>query len=323
VSCSGDGRPEPSSQLRSADDAPANHLTSLLTTTPDIPNLWDEVAAAFGSTSVLPWSERPAITGVELFRLAGVEPDPWQIDVLSDPSPRKALMASRQAGKSTAVAIAALEPALAYRRARVEVGGPGLRQTQDLLEDVRALYDAIVEEHGVDALPARVLNTDKRVMLWSNGSRIRALPDNPAKVRGGPARRIIITEAAFTSLELLQALTPKLATTGGDIIAESSAWATDNWFWKAIEGTDLRPWKTWVVTADMIVALGRFTQQFLDEERASLGERVYNREYMCIAMEATDTLFARSDIAALIGQGNIAPTDLDLSFMCDVEETAA
>ena len=240
--------------------------------------------------------------------------------MLTDPSPRKALEATRQGGKSTTVAVAALEPALAFRRARVEVGGPGLRQTQDLLEDCRAVYDAIVEEHGYDALPARCINSDKRVMLFSNGSRIRALPDNPAKVRGGPARRVIITEAAFASKELLQALTPKLATTGGDLWAESSAYDTGGWFNSAIEGTDHRPWKVWIITAEVLLGLGRFTQAFLDEELAALGKRIFDREYMCIPTEPTDQLLARADIAALVASAGAPVSDLDLSFLADDED---
>lgn len=255
--------------------------------------------------------------------MMGLEPDPEQVEILNDPAPRKAVMASRQWGKSTTFAVGALEPALAYRRARVEVGGPGLRQTQDLLEDCRAVYDAIVEEHGVDSLPARCINSDKRVMLFSNGSRIRALPDSPAKVRGGPAKRVIITEAAFTSKALLQALTPKLATTGGDLWAESSAWMTDDWFNAAIDGTDGRPWKVWIVRADKLVERGRVLQSFLDEELLALGRAVFDREYMCIPMAPADELLARADIAALIASAGARLSDLDLSVMLANEDDAA
>jgi len=54
----------------------------------------------------------PRPTPSHIMRLLGLEPDPWQIQVLEAGQPRLLLNCCRQAGKSTVAAILALVEAL-------------------------------------------------------------------------------------------------------------------------------------------------------------------------------------------------------------------
>ena len=53
-----------------------------------------------------------ALDPVELARATGVEPDPWQRDLLRSAAPRVLLNCCRQAGKSTMAAMLAVHTAL-------------------------------------------------------------------------------------------------------------------------------------------------------------------------------------------------------------------
>ena len=56
--------------------------------------------------------ESDCTPAVKLMRNLGLEPDPWQIEVLQSKHPRLLLNCARQAGKSTVVALLALTQAI-------------------------------------------------------------------------------------------------------------------------------------------------------------------------------------------------------------------
>jgi hypothetical protein len=53
-----------------------------------------------------------ALDPVLLARRAGIDPDPWQAEVLRSTAPRRLLNCSRQSGKSTVAAVRAVHVAL-------------------------------------------------------------------------------------------------------------------------------------------------------------------------------------------------------------------
>ncbi len=63
---------------------------------------------------------RLALDRPSFARAVGVEPDPWQEDLLRSPSPRVLLNCSRQSGKSTISALIALHR---WSHRRLIVGG--------------------------------------------------------------------------------------------------------------------------------------------------------------------------------------------------------
>ena len=76
-------------------------------------------------------------TAVAIMRKLGMEPDPWQRDVLTGRHPRVLLNCCRQAGKSTTAAILALVEGLFRPGAKVLIVSRSHRQAGELLRRVK------------------------------------------------------------------------------------------------------------------------------------------------------------------------------------------
>src|SRR5262245_61052102 len=73
----------------------------------------------------------------------GLEPDPWQRQLLLSDTRQMLLNCSRQSGKSTTVAALALHTALRRPGSLVLLLSPSLRQSQELFRKVVECYAAI------------------------------------------------------------------------------------------------------------------------------------------------------------------------------------
>ena len=137
------------------------------------------------------------------------QPDPWQAKVMRSPAKRVLLNCSRQAGKSTTTAIIGLHQALYYSSSLVLLVSPSLRQSRELFGKVQLFMK------GLDTQPK--LDEDNRLsMSLDNGSRVVALPGDPATIRGFSAPSLIIEdESAYVSDGLYRAIRPMLAVSGG------------------------------------------------------------------------------------------------------------
>src|SRR4029453_12845406 len=114
-----------------------------------------------------------------LLRAAGLEPDPWQSELLASDSRQLLLLCSRQAGKSTAAAALALHEALHRRGSLVLMLAPAQRQSQELFRKLLGFYRALD-----GPVPAEA-ETALRLEL-ANGSRVESLPGRGAPIRGYP-----------------------------------------------------------------------------------------------------------------------------------------
>src|SRR5207245_534015 len=120
-------------------------------------------------------SGRPAPTDrfwidpADLMRAAGLTPDPWQAGLLRSSAERMLLLCSRQAGKSTAAALA-LQAALLEPPALILLLSPTLRQSGELFKDkVMRLYNAL-------GRPVPAVQETALTMTLANGSRLVSLP---------------------------------------------------------------------------------------------------------------------------------------------------
>src|SRR5215204_6136200 len=77
---------------------------------------------------------------VEFAMTVGIEPDPWQVEVLASDHPRKILCCGRQTGKSTVGAVLAVHKALTQPGSTVLVVAPGERQAKLLFSKALSLY---------------------------------------------------------------------------------------------------------------------------------------------------------------------------------------
>ena len=215
----------------------------------------------------------------------GLDPDPWQEEILLDEAQRILLLCSRQSGKSTICAVKVLHRAIYYAGSLCLIIAPSERQAKETFLKVARAYHALgyVEE----------ADSDRRLGLeLPNGSRIEALPGSERTIRGFSAvDLVVVDEAARVEDELYEALRPMLAVSDGRMVLASTPFAKLGIFYQA--WTSKNPWSRYKVTA---YECPRIPTSFLEEERRNLGERAFRREYLCSFEDNEARVFASEDI---------------------------
>lgn len=244
----------------------------------------------------MPDPDAPAPEPLAFAQAAGVEPDPWQRDVLESEGRKFLLLCSRQSGKSTTSALLATREACYVPGALVLMLAPSLRQSGELFRTCLGILKRVSVP-----VPEIAAESALRVEL-ANGSRIIALPGSEATTRGySAATLVVIDEAARVSDELIAAVRPALATTNGRIIALSTPAGRRGWFyeqWTRGDGWE----RTRITAADC----PRITPGFLADERQQLGEFVFTQEYECEFVESDTAVFSSALIEAAL-TSDVAP----------------
>jgi terminase large subunit-like protein len=237
-----------------------------------------------------------AIDPAYFMQVCGFDPDDWQQEFLRSPSRRLLLNCSRQAGKSSVVAIATLHEALYRPGALALIVSPSLRQSS---ETFRILLRAYARCH---ALVSVVQESTLRIE-FTNGSRVLSLPGSADTLRGFSAvTTLVLDEAAQIPDPLFDTLTPMLATTSATsrLIALSTPHGRTGWFWRAwSEGEE---WTRITLRAE---DCPRISASFLREERARLGEALYSQEFGCAFIQTEDQLFSDEVIARMFRRDGI------------------
>jgi hypothetical protein len=207
---------------------------------------------------------------VRLMRTLGLEPDPWQVEVLAGCHPRLLLNCCRQAGKSTAVAVLGLAEALFVPFAKVLLVSRSLRQSTEL-------FRIVTDYHRRLGKPLAERQTAEELQL-ANHSRVVCLPCREETIRGyANVSLLVIDEAARVPDDLYRAVRPTLAVSNGRLICLSTPYGKGGFFYEAwARGGD--DWHRIEVPADRI---GRIRPEFLEQERRGLGESWYRQEYLC------------------------------------------
>jgi hypothetical protein len=209
------------------------------------------------------------------------------------------MLCSRQSGKSTVAAALAVREALLVPGSLVLLLSPTLRQSGELFR-ARAvpLYQALGPTVPAARLTALTLEL-------ANGSRVVSLPGEEGGIRGySGVALLVIDEAARVADELLAAVRPMLAVSGGRLLALSTPFGKRGWF--HAEWTGPAPWERVCVTADQCP---RITAEFLAAERAALGERWFGQEYFNEFVEPEGAAFAEAEVRALLSD-DVRPLDL-------------
>jgi terminase large subunit-like protein len=219
---------------------------------------------------------------------AGMEPDPWQQDLLRSRSSRTLLLCSRQSGKSTTAAAEALKTALLEPGSLTLLLSPTLRQSGELFRDkVLRFWRGL-------GYPLRGRSPTQLELTLANGSRIVSLPGEEGTIRGfSGVRLLVIDEAARVQDDLYKAVRPMLATSRGRLIALSTAFARMGWYFDCWTGKG--QWRRVKVKAG---DCPRIPKEFLEEEWRALGPRWYAMEYECEFQDAVAALFSQADIEA-------------------------
>lgn len=232
----------------------------------------------------------------------GVTPEPWQDKFLKDhESSRILFVCTRQGGKSTTTAGAALFNSLFHPNRLSIIIAPGHRQSKETFKKVLLGYEKAARFCGW-----KVKNMSE--LELTNGSRIIALPGDKAgdKIRGySAAYMIIIEEASRVTDEAFKAVKPIIAASpkgSGKILALSTPFGQRGFFYNSYLEPD--EWVQYLVTAKRFGNFGlgldpkntfeceRITEDYIKEEIRVWGEQWVRQEYYCEFTASEDQVFS-------------------------------
>jgi hypothetical protein len=155
--------------------------------------------------------------------------DKWQKEVLETKG-NLCICSPRQMGKSTVISQDAGEFACKNRNKTIMVISAVERQAYLLFEKILS-YIYLNYKHMIKKGKDR---PTKSKLKLSNGSIIHCLPtgDSGYGIRGFTIDRLYADEAAFIGEDVWAAVTPMLATTGGDIVLLSTPLGKNNYFYR-------------------------------------------------------------------------------------------
>lgn len=232
-----------------------------------------------------------ALDPVQLAYAAGITPDPWQADFLRSQSQRILLNCSRQVGKSTTTATLSIHTAFYEDNSLILLLSPSLRQSQELFRKCLDVYRALNRPVPAEAENALSLELE-------NGSRIVSLPGKEETIRGmSGVRLLVIDEASRVKDALYKSVRPMLAVSGGRLVLLSSPFGARGFFYEAFKARN--DWDYYEIPA---TKCPRITPEFLEEEKASMGEWWFLQEYMCQFLDAQTSAFRTEDIECIVSR---------------------
>lgn len=218
-------------------------------------------------------------------RLLGIDPDPWQEDLLRSEAPRVLVNCCRQSGKSTTAGLLSLHRALTVPGSLVLVLAPSERQAKETFGKAAGFYQDLGESIAPDSY--RKLGMELR-----NRSRIEALPGTEKTVRGfSGVDLLILDEAARVEDPLYTATLPMLAVSGGRLVMMSTPFGKRGVFFRMWE--EGRSWERYEVPATECPRIG---PEALEEARATMSAWEFEQEYMCRFADSEASVFAHEDI---------------------------
>ena len=203
--------------------------------------------------------------------------DSLQARVLRTTSKRGILNCSRQWGKSTITAAKAVHQAFHATESLTVVVSPSGRQSGEFLRKAAAFVRKLGIRPKGDG--------DNEISLeLPNRSRIVGLPGSESTIRGFSAvSLLVVDEAARVIDELYLAVRPMLAVSDGTLWLMSTPMGKRGFFYDT--WADGGPgWERFLAPATECT---RIRKEYLEEERAIMGERWFRQEYLC---EFEDTL---------------------------------
>ena len=233
-------------------------------------------------------------------KLLGFRPFPYQEKLLRDASKRILACWGRQTGKSTTAALKALHFAFTGAGRTVLIISPSLRQSELMFEKIRAFVQAEVELEPGEAirlLEGSVASLSRKRLVLTNASRIVPLPCSPERVRGFTAHMAIVDEASFVPEELITSvIMPMLAATDGYLIMLGTPWTRNHIFYRAFSG-QLPGWSVHHVPSTRCPLI---RQAFLEEQKISMPEEAFRREYLAEFVEEGISYFPSRLVLACI-----------------------
>jgi hypothetical protein len=229
------------------------------------------------------------LDSAEIMHAVGLTPDDWQSELLRSTSDRILLLASRQVGKSTSVALLALHTAYFNPGALVLLLAPTERQSALLYEKVGTFH------RQLDVVPAvRELALS---IEFENRSKVVALPGNPDGVRGFSSPALIaVDEAAAVDPALWRAIFP-MVLNGGRMLLLGTPKGKFGRFYELWSS----PSPEWHRIKAVVTDLARYTPERLEKMRADAkDEQDWMQEFGCEFLEADGQVFTEEAIQRLL-----------------------
>jgi hypothetical protein len=201
---------------------------------------------------------------------------------------RGIVLCSRQWGKSTVMAAKAVHRAYSEPKSLTLLLSPCGRQSSEFM--VKAAR--FVSKLGIRA---KGDGGNDLSIVFPNRSRIVGLPESEDKVRGfSDVSLLLIDEASRVTDGLYRAMRPTLAVGDGDLWLMSTPNGKQGFFWEEWQngGPD---WERIKVTAP---ECPRISKRFLEEEKATGGDKWYRQEYLCEFVEREGRVFSQESIEA-------------------------
>ena len=215
----------------------------------------------------------------EITKLQEIDYDTWQRQVLDTPG-NKAICAGRQSGKSTVISKDAGDYAMNNKNKSIMIIAAVDRQSLLLFEKVLSY----IYTKNKRMICTGKNKPTKHELKLTNGTIIRCLPtgDSGYGIRGYTIDRLYADEAAFIKEEVWAAVTPMLATTGGDIILLSTPFGTENYFYRMFHNDKFTSFH---VNAEEVAENRKEPQRtnmlnFQKDEKERMTKLQYQQEYL-------------------------------------------
>jgi hypothetical protein len=218
----------------------------------------------------------------------------WQADALRFDTRQTVIVAPRQSGKSSSLALAAVWWAYRRNKQTVLVVSAGEEAANRLLRRVRELAS-----HPL--LQGSVIDESRSLLALSNGSVVRSVPASERQVRGHSVDLLIVDEAALIDEDLLlgAALPTTAARPDARVVLASSPWSDAGPFHAlalagAADSPHTRTFRWKLEDAHWI------TPAVVEAARASMSPLRFKAEFEGEFVGASDLLFAPSELLACV-----------------------
>ena len=200
-----------------------------------------------------------------------MELDSWQKEVL-DTKGNISLCSGRQVGKSTIISIKAGDYALKNPNKTIMIVASVERQALLLFEKVLSY----IHETDKKMIKTKADKPTKHTLKLTNGSIIHCLPTGVSGygIRGYTIDQLYADEAAFIPEDVWTAVTPMLATTGGDIILLSTPHGKEGYFYRSTRDKNFTHFH---LSSEQCA---RVPKEFLEAEKERMSKREYAQEYL-------------------------------------------
>lgn len=240
---------------------------------------------------------RCAASPAEFCRVVlGLELWDWQRDIAESPARYRALVGSRQVGKSTLLAGLALAAAWSRPGAQVMVAST--------IDDaaMRLMGHTVRLARSAPLLRDSVLDDQAHLLKLSNGSAIRSIPSSVRQAIGWTIDVLVADEAAYLEQNFWDHLEPVIAAReGARVIVASTPWGpSGHWFrqmwqdgWDA-PGEWCRSWKLPASASPLI------DQAWLERKRATMDPDVFKRTYEAEFTDIAGAYFTEAELMSAV-----------------------